>query len=143
MTKTMVAALVVFGLAAARFPCAGASEQPLSGSFTNWINHPAIAYGGSTNGDPVAALIGRLHAGQVTLTAQGEAGFLRSLLTELDVPVESQIAVFNKDSLQARRICWKRGRPAAAGSSKLQWIRSGSPGKTGQLSAARSQTVMT
>jgi len=66
-------------------------------------SHPAIAYGGPTT-DVVADLNVRLSRGEVRLEYEERTGYLRSLLRALDVPIESQIAVFSGTSLQARII---------------------------------------
>ena len=54
--------------------------------------------------DPVAELNRRILAGKAELTFDDDFGYLRSLLKALDVPVESQMAVFSKTSVQAMRI---------------------------------------
>ena len=54
--------------------------------------------------DPVAALRGRIDQGAVELTFDQTYGYLPSLLAALRVPVESQISVFSKTSIQAMRI---------------------------------------
>ncbi len=53
---------------------------------------------------PVAGLIEKLAAGAVTFKHQGPQGYLRSLLAALDVPLESQVLVFSKSSLNTRLI---------------------------------------
>jgi hypothetical protein len=127
MTRGLVVALMALTVAAVtRLLPAAINERPLSGSFTNWIDHPAIAYRGSPTTDPVAALIRRMNAEEVSLTDESVAGYLRSVLDALAVPVESQIAVFNKDSLQARRI--ERGNPRSIffnDAVTVGWVRGG------------------
>ncbi len=54
--------------------------------------------------DRVSALNTRLQAGRTNLKFDGPTGYLRSVLEALDVPVESQLAVFSKTSLQAAAI---------------------------------------
>lgn len=54
--------------------------------------------------DPVAALGRRIEQGTAQLTFDRMYGYLPSLLAALDVPVESQISVFSKTSIQAMRI---------------------------------------
>ena len=54
--------------------------------------------------DPVAALSRRIERGAVQLSFDGPYGYLPSLLQTLHVPVESQIAVFSKTSIQSLRI---------------------------------------
>lgn len=66
--------------------------------------HPAIRYEQSSAGDSVARLSARLAAGDARLTLEPGTGYLRSLLQALDIPVESQIVVFSKTSLQANLI---------------------------------------
>src|SRR5687767_5775149 len=68
------------------------------------LDHPAIGYRVAARTDPVAQLNERLLAGTARLTFDGPSGYLRSLLNALDVPVESQMAVFSKTSLQGARI---------------------------------------
>jgi hypothetical protein len=67
---------------------------------SGWGSAPAAQRGG----DPVATLMRQLDAGTVTLTADGEARYLRSLLKALDVPVSSQSLVFVSGALQTRRV---------------------------------------
>src|SRR6187401_2902157 len=76
----------------------------LSDTFTDWIDHPAVAYHSTQATDAVASLNRRIQDGSLRLTADGPAGYLRSVLAALDVAVESQIAVFAPDSLQRNRI---------------------------------------
>jgi hypothetical protein len=127
MTRKLVVALIALLIVAVtRGLLAGPEEQPLSGSFTNWIDHPAIAYRAIARADPVAALIRRMDAHQVALADESGAGYLRSLLNALGVPIESQIAVFAKDSVQARRI--ERGNPRTLffnDSVVVGWVRGG------------------
>ena len=54
--------------------------------------------------DPVAVLAARIAAGEVTIAAEGEHGYLGGLLTALDIPVSSQGLVFSRTSLQTDRI---------------------------------------
>jgi hypothetical protein len=68
------------------------------------LDHPAIAYRIAPRADPVARLTERLLAGTAALAFEGPSGYLRSLLNALDIPVESQIAVFSKTSLQGVRV---------------------------------------
>jgi hypothetical protein len=74
-----------------------ASERP----FVPPITHPAIEYGIRPRRDPVANLQRDIEEGKVQLKFEGEDGYLRSVLEALRVPVESQMAVFSKNSLQS------------------------------------------
>ncbi len=67
-------------------------------------NHPAIAYATAPVSDPIARLNDRLKRGEVTLEKHGPSGYLSSVLTALEVPIDSQVLVFSKTSFQAPRI---------------------------------------
>jgi hypothetical protein len=66
--------------------------------------HPNINYLAGTTTGAIDRLNAKLKSGQVTLRAEPTNGYLRSILQELDVPVESQILVFSKTSFQQSRI---------------------------------------
>jgi len=68
------------------------------------LNHPAIHYYTGDLADPVSQLIARIQSGATQLNFDGPQGYLRSLLDALQIPIESQIAVFSKTSLQSTRI---------------------------------------
>jgi hypothetical protein len=65
------------------------------------LDHPAIQYFTGPVNDPVSELNRKLQSGQEHLKFEGPQGYLRSVLAALNVPIESQIAVFLKTSLQA------------------------------------------
>ena len=65
---------------------------------------PAIAYGTRPTTDSIFALNREIEAGRAKLKFDGEQGYLRSVLEALQIPIESQIAVFSKTSVQARLI---------------------------------------
>src|SRR5688572_6559008 len=67
-------------------------------------NHPAIKYDRTQANDPVAVLDRQLRSGEITLEAEGPAGYLKAVLGALKVPIESQVLVFSKTSFQAPRI---------------------------------------
>jgi hypothetical protein len=67
-------------------------------------NHPAIGYGVTLPDNPIERLNQRLDTGEVALEFEPVRGYLRSVLDALDVPVESQVLVFSKTSLQAAKI---------------------------------------
>ena len=103
-----------------------AQGPPLSSTFTNWIDHPAIAYRGATATDPVNQLNEALQRGSVTLKADGPSGYLRSVLDALKVPVESQIVVFAADSVQRARISMDNPRSLFFNDSvAVGWVRGG------------------
>jgi hypothetical protein len=71
------------------------------------VNHPAIGYfdyGKHPGHDAVSALNHKIGQGAVQLHFEKGSGYLRAVLEALDVPVESQVVVFSKTSLQADRI---------------------------------------
>jgi hypothetical protein len=77
------------------------------GGFSALPEHPAIGYYTCQAADPVARLNRSVVA---AIKFQGASGYLRSVLEALHVPVESQIAVFARNSLQKRIISPERPR---------------------------------
>jgi hypothetical protein len=78
----------------------------VSAQLTNSIiepGHPVIRYPGETT-DRVAQLNRKLQSGEVSLQFEERTGYLRSLLAALDIPIESQVALYSGTSLQARII---------------------------------------
>jgi len=57
---------------------------------------PPIDYFNPVTDDAVSRLQQKINSGHVTLTADGERGYLTSVLRALDVPVSSQLLVFSK-----------------------------------------------
>ena len=80
-----------------------ASAQ-LAGVFSASPEHPAIGYPTRPTTDSVFELNDRVRYGKVQLEFSGPSGYLRSVLHALNVPVESQMAVFSKTSLQRQLI---------------------------------------
>src|SRR5205814_1425272 len=60
--------------------------------------------------DPVTALQRKIDTGEATLEFEGERGYLRSLLKNLDIPQSSQGLVFTKSSFQLSLISPKTPR---------------------------------
>jgi hypothetical protein len=90
------------------------------------LNHPAIAYRRQPATDRVAALTRRVQAGEATLVFEGGSGFLRSLLRALDIPVESQLLVYSKTSLQKALITPSNPRAIYFNDSVVvAWVREG------------------
>jgi hypothetical protein len=65
---------------------------------------PPIEYSRSTPDNCVSKLQSRMGSGEMQLEYSDQLGYLPSLLKALDVPVESQLLVFSKTSLQRHRI---------------------------------------
>jgi hypothetical protein len=68
------------------------------------LDHPAIRYTLGPVNDPIAELNRRLRENHGQLSFKGQQGYLSSVLTLLKIPVESQVLVFSKTSLQGRII---------------------------------------
>jgi len=73
-------------------------------------DHPAIDYSKGAVSGRVADLNQRLRDGKVHLTFDPVTGYLKSTLEALNIPVESQVAVFAQNSFQAPRINLKNPR---------------------------------
>ena len=73
-------------------------------AFVGSPDHPAIEYATRPTRDPVATLNRMIDAGDVQLQWETRGGYLRSVLAALEVPIESQIVAFAKNSLQSARI---------------------------------------
>jgi hypothetical protein len=89
-------------------------------------DHPAIQYTGGFHDDPVAKLDRRLREGGGRLAFDDNLGYLPAVLRALGVPIESQILVFSKTSLQASLI--NPGNPRAIyfnDSAAVAWVRGG------------------
>jgi len=96
----IAAAVIWIAVVAARL---GAGGQ-LPDTFFDETSAPAVAYAAQPPHDAIAQLNAKLAAGSTTLTYEPGSGYLRSVLSALDVPLESQLAVFSKTSVQARII---------------------------------------
>ncbi len=67
--------------------------------FSPRASHPSINYYDTTS-DPVSALNRELQGGAVEMRPDGPLGYLESVLEALEIDVESQVALFSKNSLQ-------------------------------------------
>jgi hypothetical protein len=67
-------------------------------------DHPAIEYATRPTNDAVAQLNRKIEDGHVQLKFEGVQGYLRSVLDALDIPIESQMVVFSKTSLEMHLI---------------------------------------
>jgi hypothetical protein len=68
------------------------------------FDRPPIEYSARTPANRVSRLVAELEDGTKSLRREPKFGYLRDLLTELDVPQSSQTLVFSKTSLQRSRI---------------------------------------
>ena len=78
-----------------------AADAQFADSFVASRDVPQIAYSSGPVENRVSALNDRLRDGQVHLTFDERSGYLRAILDALQVPVESQVATFAKNSFQA------------------------------------------
>jgi len=74
------------------------------------FEQPPIEYSQSTPENCISELQARLDGGQSQLVYAEGTGYLPALLEALEVPVESQMLVFSKTSLQRERISPRRPR---------------------------------
>jgi hypothetical protein len=91
-------------LAFAMLVFAGAASAQLGDSSFDQLDHPAIEYSIRPARDVVAGLNRRIQAGEVQLSFDANHGYLPSLLKVLEIPIESQLAVFSKTSIQLNLI---------------------------------------
>ena len=73
-------------------------------SFMGSSEDPAIKYSTAPLSNVVDDVNRKLQEGSVQLTFEGRGGFLRSALDALQIPVDSQLLVFSRDSLQGKLI---------------------------------------
>jgi hypothetical protein len=64
------------------------------------FERPPISYSRATPDNPVARLQAEMESGAATLRADAQGSYLPALLEALEVPVESQVLVFSRTSLQ-------------------------------------------
>jgi hypothetical protein len=74
------------------------------------LERDPILYSKSEPNNVVTALIERVKKGSSRLEYRADDGFLRCLLSELNIPLSSQVLVFSKTSLQRGRISPKTPR---------------------------------
>jgi hypothetical protein len=95
-----VSAVLLFAAALVRAGGAAPQSSALGNGFFDALDHPAIGYNTRAPEDPVAQLARKLQNGSVELSYDDDTGYLTALLRALDVPVDSQLAIFSKTSLQ-------------------------------------------
>lgn len=75
-----------------------------AGAFMGSSDDPAIRYATAPLNNAVVEVNKKLQDGTTQLTFEGRSGFLRSALEALQIPVDSQLLVFSRASLQGRQI---------------------------------------
>lgn len=78
--------------------------SPVTGQAQVDIEEPPIEYSKTRDDNSVTDLMARLKSGETELAYDRTTGYLRSLLTALDVHESSQALVFSKTSMQVRYI---------------------------------------
>lgn len=113
-------------LSAAAVFWVGAALADLSDDFVPLTDDPAIEYATRPTHDPISTLNAEIEAGNARLKFDGEQGYLRSVLGALRIPIESQMAVFSKTSVQARLINQQNPRTLFFNDSTVVgWVRGG------------------
>jgi len=89
---------------------ATAALADLAGSYVVPLDDEAIRYATRPADDPVERLNRKIARGDVKLEFDDSHGYLKSVIRELRIPVESQVLVFSKTSFQAAAIspAWPR-----------------------------------
>jgi len=101
-----------------------AAQGPLA--FRGSPDHPAIQYSTASTNDAVSVLTRRIETGAVQLAFDPVQGYLSSVLKALQVPKESQIAVFSATSFQADKIDVQHPRAIYYNDSvAVGWVRGG------------------
>jgi hypothetical protein len=89
-------------------------------------NDPAIRYSTAPLNNAVVEVNKKLQDGTTQLTFEGRSGFLRSALEALQIPVDSQLLVFSRTSLQRRQINEQNPRALFFNDRvALGWVRGG------------------
>ena len=97
-----------------------------AGAFMGSSDDPAIRYSTTPLNNVVVDVNRKLQDGTVQLTFDGRNGFLRSALEALQIPVDSQLLVFSRASLQGRRIGEHNPRAVFFNDRvALAWVRGG------------------
>ncbi len=103
-----------------------ALDAQRAGSFMGSSEDPAIKYSTAPLSNAVVDVNRKLQAGTIQLAYEGRGGFLRSALDALEIPIDTQLLVFSRDSLQGKLI--NEQNPRALYFSDrvaLGWVRDG------------------
>lgn len=113
-------------LAALILLAAACTLGDLDGLFVADPDHPAIQYTTYPLNDPVSRLNRNIQSGKARLEFDERQGYLRSVLEALHIPIESQIVVFSKSSVQMARINPQNPRALYFNdSAAVGWVRGG------------------
>ena len=122
-SRTLVAlGLCLCALGGIRAPI----DAQRAGAFMGSANDPAIRYSTAPLNNAVVEVNEKLRDGTTQLTFEGRSGFLRSALEALQIPVDSQLLVFSRASLQGRQINEQNPRALFFNDRvALGWVRGG------------------
>ena len=117
-----ILALSLFGLGSLWAPV----HAQHAGAFKGSLDDPAIAYATGPVDNVVDEANRQLRDGVVRFTFNDRSGFLRSALDALRLPIESQLLVFSRGSLQGKRIGERNPRAIYFNERvALGWVRDG------------------
>src|SRR5882762_7361909 len=97
---SLLLGLCLFTLAAAR----ARVDAQHAGAFMGSTDDPVIRYSTAPLNNAVADVNRKLQDGAVRFAFDSRSGFLQSALEALQIPVDSQLLVFSRTSLQGKRI---------------------------------------
>jgi hypothetical protein len=97
-----------------------------AGSFMGSSEDVSIRYSTGPLNNPVADVNKKLQQGAVQLTFDGRGGFLKSALDALEIPVDSQLLVYSRDSAQGKLVNEQSPRAIYFNDRvSLGWVRDG------------------
>ena len=97
-----------------------------AGSFRGATDDPAIRYSTAPLNNAVVEANRKIQDGAIQLAFEGRSGFLRSALDALQIPVDSQLLVFSRASLQGKLINEQNPRALFFNDRvALGWVRGG------------------
>jgi hypothetical protein len=97
-----------------------------AGTFMGSLDDPAIRYSSAPVSNVVVDVNAKLRDGGVRFAFDRRSGFLQSALDALSIPVDSQLLVFSRTSLQGRRIGEQNPRAIFFNDrAALGWVRGG------------------
>lgn len=115
-------ALTIFLLA---WTCAQVAAQH-AGAFRGSLDDPAIVYATGPLDNAVVEVNRKLQDGSVRFAFDSRSGFLQSALDAMRIPVDSQLLVFSRGSLQGKRIGEQNPRALFFNDRvALGWVRGG------------------
>jgi hypothetical protein len=121
-----LATLLVLGLLCLLGGISTRIEAQRAGAFRGSTEDPAIRYSTTPLNNAVVDVNQKLQDGTARLTFEGRSGFLKSALEALQIPVDSQLLVFSRASLQGRQINEQNPRALFFNDRvALGWVRGG------------------